>query len=184
MIARRLVLAATLSLAACAAPSSEPRSPSSTSSPATPSKESIAAPPPPVPASGGAMPGTAAGTSATDATPPTSTGAAPTGTGGEAKPTVPQPPTAPPPYPTPTPTPVDDVPHAQAKFEESAQLFTNAGTDCSKMCKALASMERAAGHLCDLVKDGVATDKKKCTDAKARLDHARDRVMSTCGGCD
>ena len=82
------------------------------------------------------------------------------------------------------PTPVDDVPHAQAKFEESAQIFTAAGTDCSKMCKALASMERAAGHLCDLVKTGVAADKKKCTDAKARVDHARDRVISTCGGCD
>jgi hypothetical protein len=52
------------------------------------------------------------------------------------------------------------------------------------MCKALASMERAAGHLCDLVKNSVASDKKKCTDAKARLDHARDRVMSSCGGCD
>jgi hypothetical protein len=178
MIARRLVLAATLALAACAAPASEPRSPSTTSTPA-PAKESVASPP--APPSGG-MPASAGGSTTSDTAPPTTTGASPTG--GEAKPgtMAPSPPTVPPPVPT--PTPFDDVPHAQAKFEESAQLFTNAGTDCSKMCKALASMERAAGHLCDLVKDGVATDKKKCSDAKARLDHARDRVMSTCGGCD
>jgi hypothetical protein len=176
MTPRRLVLVTTVLLVACAAPAQEPRAPTTPVSspakapPAPNVTESVGAPPPPLGGSGVTP----------TPTPGTST------TGGEAKPTttaVPPTTTSQPTNPQP-PTPVDDVPHAQAKFEESAQIFTAAGTDCSKMCKALASMERAAGHLCDLVKTGVAADKKKCTDAKARVDHARDRVMSTCGGCD
>ena len=164
-VARRLAIAATTILVVSCAPA-EMRAPASPAT--TPSFEPTAPSPAPPPASNETTTGGAAPTSApageTDAT--------------SKKPT---------PAPSATiaaPTPLDDVPHAQATFDESAQVFTSAGTDCAKMCKALASMERAAGHLCDLVKDGAAAERKKCTDAKARLDHARDRVMSTCGGCD
>ena len=57
-----------------------------------------------------------------------------------------------------------------------AQLFT-AQKDCVSACRALASMERAAKSLCDL---GGADE---CSQARARVEAARDRVRSSCGAC-
>jgi hypothetical protein len=38
-------------------------------------------------------------------------------------------------------------------------------------------MERAAGHLCAIA------ERASCDEAKAKLQRARDKVRSTCGGC-
>ena len=78
---------------------------------------------------------------------------------------------------------IDDVAHAQLKFEDSHKAFTAASGDCASMCKALSSMQRAADHLCGLTKDGADSEKKRCDDAQAKVDGAKERVKSTCGGC-
>ena len=82
-----------------------------------------------------------------------------------------------------TPTLVDDIPHAKIAFDQSEAAFTASGTDCAQLCKALASMQRAADHLCDLTKDGADLEKQKCTDARVRVTSAKDRVAKVCGGC-
>ena len=82
-----------------------------------------------------------------------------------------------------TPTLMDDIPHAKVAFDQSEATFAAAGTDCAQMCKALSSMQRAADHLCDLTKDGADLDKQKCSDARARVTSAKDRVAKVCGGC-
>jgi hypothetical protein len=56
-----------------------------------------------------------------------------------------------------------------------------AAGDCSVACRALASMERATQHLCDLAVD--ADDQGRCGDARQRLLAARQRVRSACGTC-
>jgi hypothetical protein len=78
----------------------------------------------------------------------------------------------------------DDVPHAQISFDDSVKAFEASGGQCASMCKALASMERAADHLCDLTKDGGADDKKRCDDAQAKVVNARERIKSSCGACE
>ena len=52
------------------------------------------------------------------------------------------------------------------------------GDACSIACRALASMERSATHLCDLAGDG-----EQCDAAKARVKSASDRVHDACPGC-
>jgi hypothetical protein len=93
------------------------------------------------------------------------------------------PPTMPTSKPGATPTIADDIPHAKVAFDQSEAAFNASGTDCAQMCKALASMQRAADHLCDLTKDGADLEKQKCTDARARVTTAKDRVSKMCGGC-
>jgi hypothetical protein len=78
---------------------------------------------------------------------------------------------------------VDDVAHAQVQFDDSHKAFTVASGDCTSMCKALSSMQRAADHLCGLTKDGGDSGKKRCDDAQAKVDGAKERVKATCGGC-
>jgi hypothetical protein len=78
---------------------------------------------------------------------------------------------------------VDDVAHAQIQFEESNKAFSAASGDCASMCKALSSMQRAADHLCGLTKDDGDSGKKRCDDAQAKVDGAKERVKATCGGC-
>jgi hypothetical protein len=51
------------------------------------------------------------------------------------------------------------------------------GTSCAAACRALASLERAADHLCAL------SDPSECADAKSRVERARDRVLKACGDC-
>jgi hypothetical protein len=71
--------------------------------------------------------------------------------------------------------------HAQTSFEDAESAFTAAGNDCVQLCKALASMNNATERLCELAKDNG--DEQRCTDAKNKLDAARAKVKSTCGGC-
>ena len=52
------------------------------------------------------------------------------------------------------------------------------GDACSIACRALASMERSATHLCELAGDGA-----QCDSAKARVKSASERVHGACPGC-
>lgn len=51
---------------------------------------------------------------------------------------------------------------------------------CTRACKALASMQRAADRLCELT--GEADD--RCTGVRARVDAARAVVEQSCKSCD
>lgn len=60
--------------------------------------------------------------------------------------------------------------------QAETQLSASLG-DCATACRALASMERAAEHLCRL------DSGDECSDARARVTAARSRVQTSCGGC-
>jgi hypothetical protein len=60
------------------------------------------------------------------------------------------------------------------------ELQTSAG-DCANACRALGSMERATGHLCELASS--LEDRRRCEEAKTKVLAARDRVRGTCGAC-
>ena len=66
---------------------------------------------------------------------------------------------------------------ARQDFQTSEHDFQVAATDCQAACKALASLERAANHLC------AVAEPDECTDARARVDRARRAVSQQCGGC-
>ena len=66
---------------------------------------------------------------------------------------------------------------ARSELAAREHDFEMAGADCEKACKALASLERAANHLCAL------SEPDECADARARVDRARRAVSAQCGGC-
>jgi hypothetical protein len=66
-------------------------------------------------------------------------------------------------------------------FDSSERQLDVAAGDCSNACRALGSMDRAAGTLCQLAREG--DEVKRCEDAKKKVYSARDRVKTTCGGC-
>ena len=70
---------------------------------------------------------------------------------------------------------------ARGDFETAQRELDVAASDCRAACRALGSMDRAAGHLCDLA-SGVS-DRARCEEAKTKLYSARDRVRTTCGTC-
>lgn len=72
-----------------------------------------------------------------------------------------------------------DAPAARELDKSERELAVAAG-DCTTACRALGSMDRAAGHLCSL---HGSTDAPRCTDAKTRVYSARAKVKSTCGSC-
>jgi hypothetical protein len=61
------------------------------------------------------------------------------------------------------------------------EILASAG-DCASACRALASMERATGHLCAL--GSSDDDRSRCDEAKTKVLAARERVRSTCGVCE
>lgn len=65
----------------------------------------------------------------------------------------------------------------------AAESQLSAAGDCASMCKALASMRKAAEHLCALTKDGGDDDKKRCDGAQEKLKSAEAKVKTSCGGC-
>jgi hypothetical protein len=70
---------------------------------------------------------------------------------------------------------------ARAELDEAdRELQTSAG-DCAAACRALASMERAAGRLCSLAVE--PDDRRRCDDARRKVREARDRVRQTCNTC-
>jgi len=83
---------------------------------------------------------------------------------------------APPPGTT-SETPPATIGAARSELSAREHDFEMAGSDCEKACKALASLERAANHLCML------SEPDECADARARVDRARRAVTAQCGGC-
>lgn len=70
---------------------------------------------------------------------------------------------------------------ASSDVESSQRELDVAGGDCRNACRALGSMDRAAGRLCELSQS--ADEGRRCSDAKQRVYSARDRVRTTCGTC-
>jgi hypothetical protein len=70
---------------------------------------------------------------------------------------------------------------ARAELQRAQAALEASAGDCAGACRALASMERATSHLCEL--SGEDDDRRRCDDAKKRLGDARDRVRRQCGAC-
>ncbi|MEZ4261345.1 MAG: hypothetical protein R3B36_19870 [Polyangiaceae bacterium] len=62
----------------------------------------------------------------------------------------------------------------------SRELDVAAG-DCQAACRALGSMDRSAGRICELARGTDET--QRCDEAKRRVLGARDKVRATCGAC-
>ena len=114
------------------------------------------APPPPAPPSAEAAPTTPSSTS-------TAKPAQPNGAGGASL------------------TRSAAIQSASRDVEASQRELDVAGSDCRNACRALGSMDRAAGRLCELSQGGG--EPQRCDDAKKRVYSARDRVRTTCGTC-
>jgi len=67
-----------------------------------------------------------------------------------------------------------DLDRASRDLEASAN-------DCASACRALASMERATAHLCDLATE--RDDRRLCEDSRSKVSSARERIRATCGAC-
>lgn len=67
------------------------------------------------------------------------------------------------------------------EVERSQRELDVAAGDCRNACRALGSMDRAAGRLCGLTQGDPET--RRCDDAKQRVYSARERVKTTCGQC-
>lgn len=66
-------------------------------------------------------------------------------------------------------------------IEASQRELDVAGGDCRNACRALGSMDRAAGRLCGLAQSD--DEQRRCGDAKTRVHSARTKVKNTCGSC-
>jgi hypothetical protein len=70
---------------------------------------------------------------------------------------------------------------AQRDLDVARRELEVAAGDCQSACRALGSMDRAAGRLCELADAEAA--RPRCEEAKRALYAARDRVRTTCGDC-
>jgi len=78
--------------------------------------------------------------------------------------------------------PRDEAVRPQGAGEGAAQqkaLEREEGGACHTACRALASMERSATHLCELTGDGDP----RCGDARSRLSAASAKVKASCPMC-
>jgi len=113
-------------------------------------------------------------------------GATATTPAAEATPAPAPAPAPPPPAAAAAPTASGIAPHvalqrARAEIDAAQRALETSAGDCTAACRALGSMDRATGHLCDLASD--ADDRRRCDDAKTRVLAARERVKTTCGSC-
>ena len=81
-------------------------------------------------------------------------------------------------------SPPADTPSRHASAPSKGGLHADeavaVSTDrCSTACAALASMERAAQHLCDL----AGASDGRCANARDRVKNAASRVQAACPGC-
>jgi len=66
--------------------------------------------------------------------------------------------------------------------EARRQLDVAAGQrDCANACRALESMERAAGQICELARS--TEERRTCRAAEDQVGSARERVKNACGEC-
>ena len=70
---------------------------------------------------------------------------------------------------------------ARSELDRASRELDLATGECGSACRALASMERATGHICNLASD--ESDRRRCDDAKAKVARARDRIRTSCGTC-
>jgi len=70
-----------------------------------------------------------------------------------------------------------EIAGARGEMDRAERQLSSSLGDCAAACRALASMERAADHLCALESG------PECSHARERVEAARERVRSTCGGC-
>jgi len=70
---------------------------------------------------------------------------------------------------------------AASTVESSQRELDVAAGDCRNACRALGSMDRATGRLCELASGG--DEVRRCEDARRSVYTARDRVKATCGDC-
>ncbi|WP_437786241.1 hypothetical protein [Sorangium sp. So ce1097] len=89
----------------------------------------------------------------------------------------------PPTAPAPAPPASDGAPRATAagaaRPSKKAEVDKGAAAPCETACRALASMSRAAQHLCGLAGDAD----QRCDAARARVKSATDRVEAQCPRC-
>ncbi len=97
-------------------------------------------------------------------------GVAQPGAAGAARPAQP----APPPPPA---APRSPEGSASPKSAPRAEAYSE--SPCTTACRALASMERAAEHLCDL----SGSDNARCDSARSRVKNATERVYAQCPSC-
>jgi hypothetical protein len=73
-----------------------------------------------------------------------------------------------------------DTPESRAAraFDAAERELSVAAGDCNNACRALSSMDRAAGNICKL-----STDKPRCEDASSKVRTAREKVKNSCGDC-
>jgi hypothetical protein len=72
---------------------------------------------------------------------------------------------------------------ANVQFSEARrQVDIAAGQrDCANACRALDSMERALGQLCELAR--TSDERRTCRAAEDQVGSARERVKNACGEC-
>jgi hypothetical protein len=70
---------------------------------------------------------------------------------------------------------------ARAEVDQARRDLETSMSDCTAACRALGSMERATGHLCDLATE--RDDRARCEDAKTAVQRARDRIRASCTSC-
>jgi hypothetical protein len=72
---------------------------------------------------------------------------------------------------------------ANAQLTEARRQFDIAAgqRDCANACRALDSMERAAGQICELARS--AEERRTCKAVEDQVGSARDRIRSACGEC-
>ncbi|XXT24408.1 hypothetical protein WME94_23015 [Sorangium sp. So ce429] len=102
---------------------------------------------------------------------------------GDRSPRAPSP-AAPPPATSPAPLPApDSAPRATTAGQEhpskKAEAEQVSAAPCETACRALASMSRAAQHLCGLAGDAD----QRCDAARTRVKSATDRVEAQCPRC-
>ena len=74
-----------------------------------------------------------------------------------------------------------DLKKASSDVESSRRELDESGTDCKGACRALASMDRAAGRLCKMSQ--TTDERARCDDARGKVYGARDKVRAICGSC-
>ena len=71
---------------------------------------------------------------------------------------------------------------ATSALNAAATELSNAGSDCERACKALGSMQRSSGRICEL--NGPSDPGSRCQKARDRLEAARETLRKRCGSCE
>lgn len=74
-------------------------------------------------------------------------------------------------------SPTNDMMPAWDDFER-ARIQLDESNGCFSACRALKSMDRSAGRVCDLTREG-----SRCEDVKSAVVRARAKVKATCQSC-